>query len=327
MDAPDRAPAQAAMHRGPSSRPRAWRGHAPGSRGSWPPAGRPSPRAPRSTCSSGWTSSRGRRRGCGVRSPSTTSRRRSRSRSRPSTPTTCRRGSPRPSSRGAGPDIIMMLHNWRALARAVSPTSATWPTGRPATRAATTRTPAPRQGRRAVAGAALLPEAPLIAYRKSWFAEVGANQAPKTLEGTRRSAPPSRRRASRSARQLGHLRRRAGVDVSVRGRSGRGDGRQRQEGRARLQGHGRGGDLDDRLLEAGVRRGARWPGTTPTTTAPWPARSAPPERRLDLHLPAPTNPDKVKNDKGEPMWPDIGHFAIPDSPGERRPTRWRSPTP
>jgi multiple sugar transport system substrate-binding protein len=26
------------------------------------------------------------------------------------------------------------------------------------------------------------------------------------------------------------------------------------------------------------------------------------------------NPDKVKDEKGEPMWQDIGHFAIPDGP-------------
>src|SRR5207302_11003226 len=31
------------------------------------------------------------------------------------------------------------------------------------------------------------------------------------------------------------------------------------------------------------------------------------------------NPAKVKNDKGEPMWPDISHFAIPDGPGGRTP--------
>ena len=41
-------------------------------------------------------------------------RRRGRS-SSSSTPTTCSRASPRPSSRGSGPDIIQMLHNWPHL--------------------------------------------------------------------------------------------------------------------------------------------------------------------------------------------------------------------
>ena len=47
-----------------------------------------------------------------------------------------------------------------------------------------------------------------------------------------------------------------------------------------------------------------------------------------IYIYAKRNPDKVKDDKGEPMWPDIGHFGDPRrSPaGARRPTRWRSPT-
>ena len=38
-----------------------------------------------------------------------------------------------------------------------------------------------------------------------------------------------------------------------------------------------------------------------------------------IYIFAKRNPDKVKNDKGEPMWTDIGHLAIPDGPGGRTP--------
>ena len=33
-----------------------------------------------------------------------------------------------------------------------------------------------------------------------------------------------------------------------------------------------------------------------------------------IYIFAKRNPDKVKNDKGEPMWPDIGHFGDPRRP-------------
>jgi multiple sugar transport system substrate-binding protein len=38
-----------------------------------------------------------------------------------------------------------------------------------------------------------------------------------------------------------------------------------------------------------------------------------------IYIFAKRNPDKIKNDKGEPMWTDISHFAIPDGPPGRTP--------
>ena len=38
-----------------------------------------------------------------------------------------------------------------------------------------------------------------------------------------------------------------------------------------------------------------------------------------IYIFAKRNPDKIKDDKGEPMWPDIGHLAIPDGPGGHTP--------
>src|SRR4030095_984925 len=38
-----------------------------------------------------------------------------------------------------------------------------------------------------------------------------------------------------------------------------------------------------------------------------------------IYIFAKRNPDKVKNEKGEPMWTDISHFAIPAGPSGRTP--------
>src|SRR5947207_584483 len=89
---------------------------------------------------------------------------------------------------GAGADIIMMLHNWPHLyASGLADVGdlCEWKAAEqggyyPHSEAAA------RLGKRWLA----LPYstgAPLIAYRKSWFAEVGAKEPPKTLEEYKRT--------------------------------------------------------------------------------------------------------------------------------------------
>ena len=38
-----------------------------------------------------------------------------------------------------------------------------------------------------------------------------------------------------------------------------------------------------------------------------------------IYIYAKRNPDKIKDERGEPMWRDISHFAIPNGPGGRTP--------
>ena len=94
---------------------------------------------------------------------------------------------------GSGPDMIMMLHNWPHLyAGGLADVSdlAEWKAGEqgnyyPHSGAAA------RVGKQWL-GLPYFTGAPLIAYRKSWFAEVGANQPPKTL-----GVPEDRHRAQK----------------------------------------------------------------------------------------------------------------------------------
>src|ERR1700716_2483628 len=84
---------------------------------------------------------------------------------------------------GAGPDIIMMLHNWPHLYQnglADASDLCEWK-GKEQGGYYQPPEAAARAGKKWLA----LPYSTggsLIAYRRSWFAEVGANQPPKTLE-------------------------------------------------------------------------------------------------------------------------------------------------
>src|SRR6266702_5771436 len=106
---------------------------------------------------------------------------------------------------GAGPDMIMMLHNWPHLyagGLADIGDLCEWKAGEqggyyPHSDAAA------RLGKRWLA----LPYftgAPLIAYRKSWFAEVGANQPPKTLEEYKKIGIALKKKGKPIGQTLGH---------------------------------------------------------------------------------------------------------------------------
>src|SRR5262249_61465906 len=105
----------------------------------------------------------------------------------------------------SGPDIIMMLHNWPHLyAGGLADVSdlAEWQAKEqgdyyPHSAAAA------RVGRPWLA----LPYftgAPLIAYRKSWFADVGANQPPKTLEEDKKLGVALKNKGKPVGQTLGH---------------------------------------------------------------------------------------------------------------------------
>ena len=106
---------------------------------------------------------------------------------------------------GSGPDIIMMLHNWPHLyAGGLADVSdlAEWKAGEqgnyyPHSGAAA------RVGKQWL-GLPYFTGAPLIAYRKSWFAEVGANQPPKTLEEYKRIGIALKKKDKPVGQTLGH---------------------------------------------------------------------------------------------------------------------------
>jgi multiple sugar transport system substrate-binding protein len=158
---------------------------------------------------------------------------------------------------GSGADIIMMLHNWPHLyAGGLADVTdlADWKASDqggyyPHSEAAA------RVGSRWL-GLPYFTGAPLIAYRKSWFAEVGASQPLKTLEEYKKIGTALKKKGKPFGQTLGHTFGDAPawtvpVHVDVRWRR---DRRQRQEGRPQLEGHAGGGGVDDRSLEAGVRR-------------------------------------------------------------------------
>ena len=231
---------------------------------------------------------------------------------------------------GSGPDIIMMLHNWPHLYAGGWPTSATSPSGRPRTRAATTHSEAAAKVGKGWLGLPYATWATLIAYRKSWFAEAGATQPPKTLEEYKKLGAALKKKGKPLGQTLGHtfgdapawtyplLWTFGGAETDQSGK----------KVVLNSQGHLEAVKWMTAFWKDALRRGRAGLGRhqqqprlprrrdlAPRSTAP---RSTSCAKR---------NPDKIKDDKGEPMWHDIGHFAIPDGPGgTRRPTRSPSRT-
>jgi hypothetical protein len=156
---------------------------------------------------------------------------------------------------GAGPDIIQMLHNWPHLyANGLVDVSdlVEWQVkeqGRST----------PVRGQRKVGGKFLaLPHGivpGLIAYRKSWFDEIGATTFPKTYEELRQVSPKLKKKGKPTARPsaIPSATPRLGVPADVELR--RDGGRQERQDRDRQQGFGGGGQVHDRVLEGQLRRG------------------------------------------------------------------------
>ena len=109
----------------------------------------------------------------------------------------------------------------------------------------------------------------MIAYRKSWFEEVGVDQVPRHLGEISRGRQEAQGQGSADRPDARpHLRRRADVHLSlpvVVGRQGgRGDGKSGHQ----QQGDRRVGQVHDRASGRTRTTRAASPGTTPTTTAP-----------------------------------------------------------
>jgi multiple sugar transport system substrate-binding protein len=219
---------------------------------------------------------------------------------------------------GAGADIIMMLHNWPHLyAGGLADVGelAEWKAGDqggyyPHSDAAA------RLGKRWLA----LPYftgAPLIAYRKSWFAEVGAAQPPKTLEEYKKLGAALKKKGKPVGQTLGHTFGDApawtypltwafgGAETDPSGK------------KVVLNGKG---TIDavtwmtDFWKQACDESALAWDDTN-NNRAFHAGEISATLNGASIYIFAKRNPEKVKDERGEPMWRDISHFAIPDGPG------------
>src|SRR4030095_7820056 len=106
---------------------------------------------------------------------------------------------------GSGPDIIQMLHNWPHLYQAslADVTDLGEGQGKDQGGYYAQAEAAAKDGKRWLA----LPHGIVglqIAYRKSWFAEVGADSFPKTLEGLGQGGMKLKKKGKAIGQTLGH---------------------------------------------------------------------------------------------------------------------------
>jgi multiple sugar transport system substrate-binding protein len=222
---------------------------------------------------------------------------------------------------GAGPDLILMLHNWPHLyANALVDVSdlSAWKTKEqggyyPHCEAAA------KVGKRWL-GLPYGTGGILTAYRKSWFAEVGASAPPATLEEYRKIGAALKKKGRPVGQTLGHtfgdapawtypiLWTFGGAETDA-------------AGRVVLDGKG--------ALEAVKWMVAFWKDACDEGALAWDDTNnnrafhageiSATNNGASIYIFAKRNPDKIKDERGEPMWRDIQHFAIPDGPNGRIP--------
>ncbi|HYB42311.1 MAG TPA: extracellular solute-binding protein [Candidatus Methylomirabilis sp.] len=223
---------------------------------------------------------------------------------------------------GTGPDIILMLHNWPQLyanGLVDVPELCEWKMADqgpyyPHSEAAV------RAGKRWLA----LPYGTggiLIAYRKSWFAEVGATQAPKTLEEYKKIGIALKKKGKPIGQTLGHTFGDApawtypmtwafgGMETDASGR------KVVLNSKATLESVNWMVDFWKQCCDEGA---LAWDDTN-NNRAFHAGEISATLNGASIYIFAKRNPDKIKDDKGEPMWSDISHFGIPDSPLGRTP--------
>jgi multiple sugar transport system substrate-binding protein len=223
---------------------------------------------------------------------------------------------------GTGADLIMMLHNWPHLyAGGLADVSdlcewkATDQGGYyPHSEAAA------KLGKRWLA----LPYqagAPLIAYRKSWFAEVGFSQPPKTLEEYRKIGIALKKKGKPVGQTLGHTFGDApawsyplvwgfgGAETDTSGKKVVINSKATMDSVNWMV---------DFWKQACDESALAWDDTN-NNRAFHAGEISATLNGASIYIFAKRNPEKIKDDKGEPMFRDIGHFGIPDGPLGRTP--------
>ncbi len=217
---------------------------------------------------------------------------------------------------GAGPDIIHMLHNWAHLYQsALMDVSdlAEWK-GKDQGPYYGQSDAAARDGKRWLA----LPYGIVglqIAYRKSWFDEVGQTSWPKTLEEYRQVGIKLKKKGKPIGQTLGHtfgdapawaypmLWTFGGAETNKNGKPVL-DSKETLESVKFMQAFWK-----DACDEGGLA----WDDTN-NNRAFHAGEISATLNGASIYLTAKRQPDKIKDDKGEPMWRDVQHGPIPAGP-------------
>jgi ABC-type glycerol-3-phosphate transport system substrate-binding protein len=219
---------------------------------------------------------------------------------------------------GAGPDIIMMLHNWPHLYAGgladigdLCDWKATEQGGYyPHSDAAA------RLGKRWLA----LPYftgAPLIAYRKSWFVEVGATQPPKTLEDYKKLGIALKKKGKPIGQTLGHTFGDAPAwTYPITWTFG---GAETDPSGKKVVLNSKGAVeavkwMTDFWKQACDESALAWDDTNNNRAFLSQTVSAT-NNGASIYIEAKKKPDTYKTEKGTPMWQDIQHARIPGGAG------------
>ncbi len=217
---------------------------------------------------------------------------------------------------GAGPDVIQMLHNWPQLYHNALVDVSDLAEAKQKDQGAfyAQCEAAAQDGRRWLALPHCITPA-LIAYRKSWFADVGVTEAPKTLDEYRRIGAALKRKGRPVGQTLGHTVNDAptwsypitwsfgGAETDGAGRRVILDGKATIEAVKWMTAFWR---------EACDEGGLAWDDTTNNRAFHANEISAT-LNGASIYIVAKRRSD-IKDDRGHPLWPDIGHFKIPDGP-------------
>ena len=218
---------------------------------------------------------------------------------------------------GSGPDIIMMLHNWPHLyAGGLADVSdlCEWKAKDQGGYYSHSEAGA-RSGKRWLA----LPYSTggsLIAYRRSWFAEVGANQPPATLEEYRKIGAALKKKGKPIGQTLGHTFGDAptwtyplvwsfgGAETDPSGKKVVLNSKQTIEAVKWMVAFWKEACDEGALAWDDTNNNRAFHANEISATL----------NGASIYIFAKRNPEKVKNEAGQPMWNDIAHFGIPAGP-------------
>src|SRR5213083_550494 len=156
----------------------------------------------------------------------------------------------------------------------------------------------------------------LIAYRRSWFAEVGASEAPRTLEEYRKLGIALKKKGKPFGQTLGHTFGDApawtypltwtfgGAETEPSGKRVVLNSKGTIEAVKWMVG----------LWKDACDEGALAWDDTNNNRAFHAGEISATLNGASIYIFAKRNPEKIRDDAGQPMWQDISHFSIPDGP-------------
>ena len=156
----------------------------------------------------------------------------------------------------------------------------------------------------------------LIAYRRSWFAEVGANQPPATLEEYRKIGAALKKKGKPIGQTLGHTFGDAptwtyplvwsfgGAETDPSGKKVVLNSKQTIEAVKWMVAFWKEACDEGALAWDDTNNNRAFHANEISATL----------NGASIYIFAKRNPEKVKNEAGQPMWNDIAHFGIPAGP-------------